>query len=69
MGKCSFGNGVVVRPNGVDELDPCIYETIEIHRNVDVEILRCRRCGHIDIVWYRTDDTEDEIIEQEITND
>ena len=59
MGKCKFPDGVVIKPNGVDELDPCIYETVERHTNVTVEVRRCQRCGHIDIAWYRTDETED----------
>lgn len=58
--KCSFGDGVVIKPDGVNELDPCFYETIEIHRNVTVEILRCQTCGHIEIVWHRQDAEEDE---------
>ena len=65
MEKCKMPNGIVIRPNGVDELDPCIYETIEVHKNVNVEVRRCRRCGHIDIAWYRTDETEDEIMSEE----
>ena len=50
---CSFGDGVEVRPNGIDQLDPCIYKVIEVHRNVTVEVLRCKRCGRVELSWYR----------------
>lgn len=63
--KCKWpGNIVSVKPDGVNELDPCVYETKEIHRNVTVEINQCKVCGNIEIVWHRQDDTEDEIIEE-----
>lgn len=58
-GKCSFPPGISIRPDGRSELDPCIYETIEAYRNVDVQVLRCKNCGHIEIEWFRRDDTED----------
>ena len=50
---CSFGDGVEVRPNGIDRLDPCLYKVIEVHKNVTVEVLRCKRCGRIELSWYR----------------
>jgi len=56
--KCIFGDGVIIKPDGVHQLDPCIYETIEVHRNVTVEVMRCRKCGHIEIMWHRQADTE-----------
>lgn len=58
--KCSFGPGIVIKPNGEDELDPCRYELIEKHENVTVEILRCKKCGHVEILWHRQEDTTDE---------
>lgn len=58
MAKCS--NGMTVTPDGIHPLDPCFYETIEIHRNVTVEVLRCKRCGNIEISWHKQDDTESE---------
>ena len=57
--KCNFGAGVVIKPDGVNELDACAYELMEKHRNVTVEVLRCQKCGHIEILWHRQDDTED----------
>lgn len=59
-GKCSFGPGVTIKPDGINELDPCDYELIEKHGNVTVEILRCKKCGHIEILWHRQEDTIDE---------
>lgn len=56
--RCSF-EGAVIRPDGVHELDPCVYETAELHTNVTVEVLRCIRCGHIMLMWHRQADTED----------
>lgn len=57
--KCNFGDGITIKPDGVNELDPCRYELVEKHRNVTVEVLRCKKCGHVEVVWYRQDDTED----------
>ncbi len=62
MDKCCLP-GMTIKPDGINELDPCKYEVTEIHRNVTVEILRCQKCGHMEISWYRQEDTEDEIIE------
>ena len=44
--KCSFGD-MTIKPNGINELDPCIYEDIEMYTNVTVVISRCKKCGHI----------------------
>ena len=59
MNKCRFPDGMSIKPDGIHELDPCIYETTEVYRNVTVEIRRCKNCGHIEIVWHRQDDTEE----------
>lgn len=56
--KCNFG-GICIKPDGVNELDPCIYETLETHRNVTVEVIRCKNCGHIEVLWHRQENTED----------
>lgn len=48
MEKCKFPDGIVIKPDGVNELDPCIYEEIEKYRNVTVIVLRCKKCGHIE---------------------
>ena len=56
MNKCSFDHGVI-KPDGVHELDPCVYREIETHENVTVHILKCVYCGHIEIEWERTGGT------------
>lgn len=56
--RCSFGD-VSIKPDGINEIDPCLYETVETHRNVTVEILRCKKCGHVEVLWKRQENTED----------
>ncbi len=58
MKKCSFPNGMVIKPDGIHELDPCISETTEIHKNVTVEVRKCIRCGNVSIVWRTQENTE-----------
>ena len=57
MCKCKFPDGIVIKPDGVNELDPCIYEEIERWGNVTVSVNRCKVCGHVDISWIRQEDT------------
>lgn len=54
--KCSFGAGVTIKPDGIHELDACDYEVMEVHKNVTVEVLRCRKCGHVEVSWYTQED-------------
>ena len=61
--KCAPPNGITIKPDGKNELDPCVYELTEIHRNVTVEVSRCLVCGYVDISWKRQEDTEDEFLE------
>ena len=61
--KCEFPEGVVIKPDGVNELDPCVYEEIEVYKNVTVHVLRCKKCGHIELQWDRQEDTEEIEIE------
>ena len=56
--KCQFPDGVNVKPDGINSLDPCLYKRIEIHRNVNVFIDQCVKCGHVEITWEATDETE-----------
>lgn len=49
--KCHFPEGITIRPNGVDPLDPCIYDVVETHYDCMVNVLRCRKCGHTEIEW------------------
>lgn len=58
MSKCEFPYEITVKPDGLNELDPCVYEEIEVYKNVTVTISRCRRCGHIDVSWKRQDNTK-----------
>ena len=57
--KCTFPGGITYRPDGKNEIDPCQYELIEKHRNVTVEVLKCKKCGHVEIAWTRQEDTDD----------
>ncbi len=63
MDQCQFPNGIVIKPDGVHELDPCVYQAIERYRNVTIEVRRCVHCGKIDIAWFRQEDTEEEEVE------
>lgn len=56
---CKCGNpNVVIKPDGINELDPCFYKVEETYRNVSVEISRCMKCGRINISWFRQSNTE-----------
>ena len=65
MNKCQHPRGVTIRPDGVHELDPCVYELVEIHDNVTVHVSKCTKCGAIDISWMRKPETEDVFFEEE----
>ena len=54
--RCNHGDGVTVKIAGVP-VDPCIYEEVEAYRNVTVRVLRCKRCGHIEVEWERQENT------------
>lgn len=56
---CQHPAGITIKPDGVHELDPCLYRDIELHTKVDLTISRCERCGKITFAWTRTDETED----------
>lgn len=38
--------------DGNNELDPCLYDVVETHKGVTVEILKCCNCGHVEVSWY-----------------
>lgn len=61
MCKCTFPDGVTVKPDGMHELDPHQYELDGIYTNVTVEILRCKKCGHVSIGWHRQENTEETV--------
>ena len=72
MGKCSFPDGIIIKPDGENELDPCFYQLVEKWENVTIEISRCKNCGHYEISWYKQDNSkrlDDEVIEETIDDD
>lgn len=58
MEECKFPDGIVIKPDGVNELDPCIYETKRVYTNCIVEISECKNCGKMNISWCRTPNTK-----------
>lgn len=60
--KCQFPDGVTIKPDGIHELDPCMYELVEIHKNVTVKVYKCVVCGTKDITWALQPNTESIII-------
>ena len=54
---CAHPGGVTIKFFGED-LDPCDYVEIEKHTNVTVHVLRRKKCGHVELEWFRTDNTE-----------
>ena len=56
--KCGF-DGIEVRPDGVNVLDPCLYEDMAMYKNVTVIVSKCKRCSHIELSWLRQEDTEE----------
>ncbi len=57
MKKCKYPEGITIKPDGIHDLDPCVYEDIEKYANVTVVVSRCKKCGHVEISWMRQDDT------------
>lgn len=57
--KCSMPDGLVIKPDGVNELDPCLYQTEQVFTNCTVEVSRCKNCGAYNVSWYRTPWTEE----------
>jgi len=55
--KCQFPEGVTIKPDGIHELDPCVYEEVERYANVTVIVNRCKNCGHVELMWLRQEDT------------
>lgn len=56
MDKCQ--SPVEIRPDGINPLDPCVYEEVETHRNCTVHVLRCEKCGHIEIEWEKQNEAD-----------
>lgn len=59
MAKCEWPDGIQVNVGGLCDVDPCIYEDVEMHTNVTVIVSKCRVCGHIELSWIRQENTED----------
>lgn len=58
--KCQLPEGVSMRLGPLElEMDPCVYQLQEVHKNVTVYVSRCKNCGHVDISWERQEDTID----------
>lgn len=58
MNKCSHG-GITILPDGIHPLSPHAFQE-ELHlRNVEIQILRCKICGHVSIGWKRQENTEE----------
>lgn len=49
ISKCNGDKG---NPD-CDIQDNCFYEVVETHKNVTVEVLRCKNCGKIELSWYK----------------
>lgn len=65
MNKCTFGEGIIFKPDGVHELDPCVYEETETIHHATVHVLKCKYCGHIEITWSRESTDEEDEEEEE----
>ena len=35
----------------IENVDPCSYEVAEIHHNATVEVLRCKKCGKVRVIF------------------
>lgn len=44
------------RPDGIP-VDPCIMQVMERYENVTIEVMQCKRCGKVEISWFRQDNT------------
>ena len=53
MEKCSWRDGISIKPDGIHEADPCLYQEIDRVEHCTIHVLRCVRCGHIEITWER----------------
>lgn len=67
MKKCKFPDGVSIKPDGIHELDPCVYRDVKIIKNATVIISECENCGHVDFSWKLQDNSEEIDISREDT--
>ena len=61
--KCECPEGITIKPDGIHSLDPCVYKEMERFSNVTVSISKCIYCGHVEVSWFRQEDTEEIDIE------
>lgn len=59
MCECKFPEGLSIKPDGVHELDPCVYKRAQVFTNCTVEVAYCENCGKLSLSWYRTPETEE----------
>jgi hypothetical protein len=69
MEKCKWPDGTAIKPDGVHDLDPCVYKVEAEYHNVTVRVLRCEKCGHIELEWVKQDDTFVKGVDDEEVND
>ena len=57
--KCDRFNDEYLALNiaGID-VDPCVYEEIETIEHCTVHILKCIKCGHVEIEWEREEEDD-----------
>ena len=56
--QCRIPTGVSIKPDGVNALESlCVFGTEELYRNVTLAVRRCKKCGRIDLAWWRQDNT------------
>lgn len=53
MTECKFDNGITELNIAGIPVDPCVYEVVETHYGVTVEVLRCPKCGKTEILWHK----------------
>lgn len=58
--KCKFPDGIVIKPDGINELDPCVYREVEVIHNVTAHVLVCQKCGHVELEFERQSEWIDE---------
>lgn len=56
---------IVIKPDGIHELDKCEFVEVARLKNVTVQILQCRKCGRYSIGWLRQPDTVDDLMEED----
>lgn len=58
MSRCIWPDGMEIRPDGVNALDPCVFDELETVEGATVTVLRCRYCGRIEVSWHRPKEEE-----------